>query len=543
MTSEASTRPRSRRSRRKATARCNRSRWRASSSSQARGSLARSRSSSSAESSAGAEPIRGLRAKGRPVVRMIAGWTGVRQGEARRGEPTAVRRRVTTSLPGGSRHSARRGLRQRTPGVWHDGVHCQMSPPNPSSHAGRRLPTGSRLGLPGAGRACPRGGPAGRPLPRLLQPAPPRPHRPRRARRRTPGRPVAFELSVANVDKPDLPPEEVHRRLDQFDDHGPVFVTRAAILAKAALFPGAVFVVGADTAARVVQARYYGDDPAGVGRALDALRSHGCRFFVGGRLSGDGRFVEVGGVAIPAGYRDMFAGPDEENSGWTFPPPICGAGARDDGPVSTRLRRGLQRGTAGRREHLGGPARIGPAQIQPPPPATDRPDPPDRPGRDGRARPGAAGPGGAGPGVGRGPVGVRLPVRPAGRSVADRGRVARPARLARASGGTTPTAAGWNACAGRKLLGDRMHIRRATDTEAPRPRSTRYHYRIIYQTFYGMRDVLGPLRDTPRHGRPAVPVPPAAARPGGCVVECCPASVLKRLGCRTRTTSSRPAGR
>ena len=46
-------------------------------------------------------------------------------------------------------------------------------------------------------------------------------------------------------------------------------------------------------------------------------------------------------------------------------------------------------------------------------------------------------------------------------------------------------------------------------------RSTRYHYRIIYQTFFGMRDVIDPLRRTPGHGGAAVPVPQAAARPGG----------------------------
>ena len=34
-----------------------------------------------------------------------------------------------------------------------------------------------------------------------------------------------------------------------------------------------------------------------------------------------------------------------------------------------------------------------------------------------------------------------------------------------------------------------MHIRRLTDREAKAPFDC-YHYRIIHQTFYGMRDVL-----------------------------------------------------
>jgi hypothetical protein len=79
-----------------------------------------------------------------------------------------------------------------------------------------------------------------------------------------------------------------------------------------------------------------------------------------------------------------------------------------------------------------------------------------------------------------------------------------------------------------KALGGPMHIRRETDREAKSPFDC-YHYRIIYQTFYGMRDVLGPaaaLRRTavlPFHYRRL-----AGAR--RVLVEACPASTLKRLG-------------
>src|SRR5947207_12169543 len=62
------------------------------------------------------------------------------------------------------------------------------------------------------------------------------------------GVPVAFELSVANVDKPELTAEEVARRVARFAGVGPVWVTRAATFeAKAGLFPGAAFVLGFDT--------------------------------------------------------------------------------------------------------------------------------------------------------------------------------------------------------------------------------------------------------------------------------------------------------
>jgi hypothetical protein len=79
-----------------------------------------------------------------------------------------------------------------------------------------------------------------------------------------------------------------------------------------------------------------------------------------------------------------------------------------------------------------------------------------------------------------------------------------------------------------KALGGPGHVRRQTDLDYKTPWDT-YSYRIIYQTFYGMRDVLGPLRGVP--GTAILPFDyaclPAATRT---LVEACPASTLKRLG-------------
>lgn len=84
-------------------------------------------------------------------------------------------------------------------------------------------------------------------------------------------------------------------------------------------------------------------------------------------------------------------------------------------------------------------------------------------------------------------------------------------------------------CVRRALrLGTSMHIRRVTDRDARTPFDC-YHYRIIFQTYHGMRDVLAPLsrvRGTailPFHYRRL-----ADAR--RVVVESCPGSTLKRLG-------------
>jgi hypothetical protein len=78
-----------------------------------------------------------------------------------------------------------------------------------------------------------------------------------------------------------------------------------------------------------------------------------------------------------------------------------------------------------------------------------------------------------------------------------------------------------------RLLG-RLHVRRRTDTETKAPFDC-YHYRIIYQTFYGMRDVLGPLARS--RGTAVLPFQYGRlARARRVVTEACPASVLKRVG-------------
>jgi hypothetical protein len=110
---------------------------------------------------------------------------------------------------------------------------------------------------------------------------------------------VAFELSVVNADKPELPRDEVERRVAQFAGAGPVWVTRAATFeAKAELFPGAAFVLGWDTAVRVIDPKYYGGE-SGRDAALRKLLALGCRLVVGGRVDAGGAFRTWDGGAPP----------------------------------------------------------------------------------------------------------------------------------------------------------------------------------------------------------------------------------------------------
>lgn len=121
------------------------------------------------------------------------------------------------------------------------------------------------------------------------------------------GAAAAFELTVVNADKPPLADAEVRCRLAQFAWHAPVWLTRAPTFPeKAHLFPGATFVVGADTAARIVSPRFYQDSEERMAEALADFRRQGGRFLVAGRVDPAGRFVGLDDLDMPAAHRDLF---------------------------------------------------------------------------------------------------------------------------------------------------------------------------------------------------------------------------------------------
>ena len=120
------------------------------------------------------------------------------------------------------------------------------------------------------------------------------------------GTEVGFELSVTNVDKPALEESEILKRLSQFTDGETVVLTRAEIFfKKARLFPGRTFVVGWDTAIRLVAQRYYGDDPDAMMMALAEMLAAGTKFLVAGRED-NGVFKTLADVEVPQGFRGLF---------------------------------------------------------------------------------------------------------------------------------------------------------------------------------------------------------------------------------------------
>ena len=120
--------------------------------------------------------------------------------------------------------------------------------------------------------------------------------------------PVAFELSVTNVDKPPLAGETVRQRLAQFAWRAPVELTRApTFVEKARLFPGTTFVVGADTAERLFGSKYYGGDEDRMHMALEEIANSGSSFLVAVRLDAAGRVRALKDIPVPRRYADLFS--------------------------------------------------------------------------------------------------------------------------------------------------------------------------------------------------------------------------------------------
>lgn len=121
------------------------------------------------------------------------------------------------------------------------------------------------------------------------------------------GEPVTFELAAVHVEKPALHPHLVLERIAQFAGRWPIYASNApTFVEKAQLYPGAYFVTGYDTAAAILQNRYYGHSDEQMWAALAAFQERGCRFLVAGRVDHSGHFHTVADLEVPARFADLF---------------------------------------------------------------------------------------------------------------------------------------------------------------------------------------------------------------------------------------------
>jgi hypothetical protein len=120
------------------------------------------------------------------------------------------------------------------------------------------------------------------------------------------GREIYFELTLQNADKAPISLTEAEQRASQFRDVGTALLTRTPLFSqKAKLFPGSVFVIGTDTAKRLVQPRFYDDDPGKMDASLKLIQHSGCRFLVAGRQELD-TFVTLADLDIPPQHQCLF---------------------------------------------------------------------------------------------------------------------------------------------------------------------------------------------------------------------------------------------
>ncbi|PAN29057.1 hypothetical protein PAHAL_5G197600 [Panicum hallii] len=122
-----------------------------------------------------------------------------------------------------------------------------------------------------------------------------------------------FEISAINADKPPLAIAEIKKRIEQFRKAGKnvIISNQPYFYKKAELFPGSAFIIGADTAARLVNPKYYGGDYNRMLGILLECKSTGTTFLVGGRKI-EGVFKVLEDLDIPKELRDMFISIPEE---------------------------------------------------------------------------------------------------------------------------------------------------------------------------------------------------------------------------------------
>lgn len=118
------------------------------------------------------------------------------------------------------------------------------------------------------------------------------------------GLPALFELPLVNAEKAPIELLEARRRAHQFAGKGSLALTRSPLFAeKAKLFPGSVFVVGVDTAERILEPRFYDGSFERLVKALEEIEAHGCRFLVAGREGRSGVFRTLDDVKVPEAAR------------------------------------------------------------------------------------------------------------------------------------------------------------------------------------------------------------------------------------------------
>jgi hypothetical protein len=120
------------------------------------------------------------------------------------------------------------------------------------------------------------------------------------------GTPVAFEISIDNVDKPALTYLDLGARVQQFANRPLWLTTLPTFIEKARHFQGTTFVVGVDTLQRIGQQRYY-NNAAAMEDALAEMAMLNVNFMVFGRMT-DAGFSTLDSIQLPRPLRALCQG-------------------------------------------------------------------------------------------------------------------------------------------------------------------------------------------------------------------------------------------
>ena len=128
-----------------------------------------------------------------------------------------------------------------------------------------------------------------------------------------------YEISVLNVDKHSLSLNDLFDRLDTFPDKSRILITASPRFnEKSVLFPNSKFLIGYDTALRLLDSKYYSDfvdinNNNIVLDVLEVIRENKCSFIVAGRIDKVGNFRSIDDLEIHHSYKQLFSGIPEKS--------------------------------------------------------------------------------------------------------------------------------------------------------------------------------------------------------------------------------------
>jgi hypothetical protein len=92
-----------------------------------------------------------------------------------------------------------------------------------------------------------------------------------------------YEISISNVDKPNINNKDLITRLEKFQNEEKIIITKSSKFSeKAFLFPNSYFVVGYDTALRILDESYLEINQS-LDDLFETIAKKGCKFIVAGR--------------------------------------------------------------------------------------------------------------------------------------------------------------------------------------------------------------------------------------------------------------------